>query len=159
MNPVYIDREGSIRTSLKMTLTFPPISGKTRITGVVTALLPGFSHTQMGIFFLLTPRFGGQLFGGAVVPTGIFFFSLGIFQLLWVAVMAKSSNRALIVLGMLGSLGSVIIYFVSVMVALPFGVPRQPLTPTAIETKALESVFILVSFYMFWGLSKATRVS
>ncbi len=142
-----------------MALTFPPLSSKTRITGVVTALLPGFSHTQMGIFFLLTPRFGGQLFGGAVVPTGIFFFILGIFQLLWVAVMAKSSKRALIVLGMLGSLGSVIIYFVSVMVALPFGVPRQPLTPTAVETKAFESVFILVSLYMFRGLSKATRLS
>ncbi len=113
----------------------------------------------MGIFFLLTPRFGGQLFGGALVPTGIFFFILGVFQLLWVAVMAKSSNKALIVLGILGSLGSVIIYFVSVVVALPFGVPKQPLTPTAIETKALESVFILVSFYMFWGLSKPTRLS
>ncbi len=120
-----------------------------RRIGAAAALLPAFDHLvspTLGMMF--GPALMRQFFGDAVVPVVVFFISLGIFQLAWMGVILKSSNRSLLALGTLGFLFSIIIYFVSTQTWLPFGVPPQPLIPFAFVIKALEAVFVLASLFL-----------
>jgi hypothetical protein len=51
-------------------------------------------------------------------------------------------------LGILGNLGSILIYFISTSGVIIFGVPPQPLIPFGVLIKALEAVFVAASAYL-----------
>jgi hypothetical protein len=87
-------------------------------------------------------------FGAGAVPAAIFFLALGIFQLIWIGVFLKSNNSSLLVLGVLGNLLSILVYFVSVAGVTLFGVPPQPFFAQGIIAKVLETIFVLASIYV-----------
>jgi hypothetical protein len=87
------------------------------------------------------------MFGAGWISATIFFIVLGIFQLVWVGVLLKSNNSSLLVLGVLGNLFSILIYFVSTSGVTIFGVPPQPFLAFGLLIKALEAVFVLASLY------------
>ncbi len=121
-------------------------SKNVRRIGAAAAILPVLDHLiapTLGMVF--GPSFMGQLFGDNAVLVVIFFIALGAFQLSWIGLILKSSNRSLLALGIVGFSFSIIIYFVSTQTWLPFGVPPQPLVPFAFVIKALEAIFILAS--------------
>jgi hypothetical protein len=97
---------------------------------------------------MFAPAFMHQEFGDGVVPVVAFFIALGLFQLAWIGIILKSSNRSLLALGIFGFSVSIIIYFLSTQMWLPFGVPPQPLVPFAFLIKALEAIFIFASLYI-----------
>lgn len=120
-----------------------------RRIGAAAPILPAMDHLvspTLGIIF--APAFMYQEFGDAVVPVVIFFIVLGLFQLAWIGVMLKSSNGSLLALGIFGFSFSIILYFVSTQMWLPFGVAPQPLVQFAFLIKALEAIFVLASLYM-----------
>jgi len=120
-----------------------------RRIGAAAAILPALDHLDsptLGIMF--APAFMHQVFGDGVVPVVIFFIALGLFQLAWIGVILKSANRSLLALGIFVFLFSIIIYFVSTQMWLPFGVPPQPLVPFAFLIKALEAIFVLASVHV-----------
>jgi hypothetical protein len=120
-----------------------------RRIAAAAAILPAMDHLispTLGIMF--APAFMHQEFGDGAVPVVIFFIALGLFQLAWIGVILKSSNRSLLALGIFGFSFSILIYFLSTQMWLPFGVPPQPLVPFAVVIKALEAVFALASVYM-----------
>ncbi|MGA2790550.1 MAG: hypothetical protein ABSF00_07265 [Candidatus Bathyarchaeia archaeon] len=124
-------------------------SKKVRRIGAFAAILPALDHLvspTLGMMF--APAFMHQEFGDGVVPVVTFFIALGLFQLAWIGIILKSINRSLLALGIFGFSVSIIIYFVSTQMWLPFGVPPQPLAPFAFLIKALEAIFILASLYI-----------
>lgn len=124
-------------------------SKKVRRIGAAAAIFPVLDHLiapTLGMVF--GPAFMRQLFGDNAVLVVIFFIALGGFQLTWIGVILKSSNRSLLALGIVGFSFSIIIYFVSTQIWLPFGVPPQPLVPFAFVVKALEAIFVLASLYL-----------
>ena len=97
---------------------------------------------------MFAPAFMHQEFEDGVVPVVTFFTALGLFQLAWIGIILKSINRSLLALGIFGFSFSILIYFVSTQMWLPFGVPSQPLVPFAFLVKALEAIFVLASVYV-----------
>jgi hypothetical protein len=111
--------------------------------------LPALDHlVSPTLTLIFAPAVLHKFFGDAVIPVVIFFIALGLFQLAWIAIILKSSNRSLRALGIFGFSVSIIIYFLSTQMWLPFGVPPQPLVPFAFLIKALEAIFILASLYI-----------
>ena len=121
-----------------------------RRIGAAAAIPPVLDHLigpTMGVANM--PALMESAFGPDYVAAVIFFIVLGVFQLIWIGVLLKSNNSSLLVLGVVGNLFSVLIYFVSAAgVTMPFRVPPQPIFPFAILIKASEAVFILASVYV-----------
>ena len=124
-------------------------SKKVRRIGAVAAILPALDHLiSPTLSLIFAPAVLHQFFGDGVVPVVTFFIALGLFQLAWIGIILKSSNRSLLALGICGFSFSIIIYFVSTQMWLPFGVPPQPLVPFAFVIKALEAIFVLASAHV-----------
>ena len=88
------------------------------------------------------------VFGPGAIPAVIFFICLGIFQLIWIRVLLRSNNRLLLLLGILGNLVSILIYFVSLGGVTIFGVPPQNGGVFALLIKGLETIFVFASIYV-----------
>jgi len=120
-----------------------------RRIGAVAIVVPTLDHLlgpTLGIIFAPTLMY--TVFGPGAVPAIVFFIVLGIFQLVWIRVLLKSTNRPLLIVGILGNLVSIIIYFISLSGLTIFGVPPQNGGVFAILIKALEAVFVLASIYV-----------
>ena len=117
-----------------------------RRIGAAAAVVPVLDHLiAPTLGFMFGQAFMRQFFGDNLVLVVIFFIALGLFQLAWIGVILKSSNRSLLALGIVGFSFSIAIYFVSTQMWLPFGVPPQPFSPFAFVIKGLEAVFVLAS--------------
>jgi hypothetical protein len=129
-----------------------------RRIGAFSVILPALDHFILPPISMMTmPAVMTQLFGAGAIPAIIFFVTLGLFQLIWIGVLLKSNKPPLLVLGVLGNLVSILIYFVSIGgVTLPFGVPPQPFSAFAILIKALEAVFVLASVYVLLKAERST---
>jgi len=120
-----------------------------RRIGAAAIVVPTLDHLlgpTLGIIFAPTLMY--TVFGPGAVPAIIFFIVLGIFQLVWIRVLLKSTNRPLLIVGILGNLVSIIIYFISLSGLTIFGVPPQNGGAFAILIKVLEVVFVLASIYV-----------
>jgi hypothetical protein len=105
---------------------------------------------------ILAPQMMATVFGPGAVAAFLFFISLGIFQIICIGIILKSSRPSLFVLAILGNVVSIVIYFVSTSGMTILGVPPQPLIPFAVLIKALEAVFIAASGYVLrTGVSSA----
>jgi len=126
------------------------VSSKTvRRIGAAALILPGFDHLVSPILTMIfAPTIMETMFGQGFISATVFFIVLGIFQIIWIRVLLKSSNRTLLILGILGNLVSIFIYFVSASGVTIFGVPPQPLIPFGVLIKALECVFVFSSLYV-----------
>ena len=118
--------------------------------GAAALIVPSVDHLiPPALTMVFAPLVLRGMYGPGYVAATVFFISLGLFQLLWVGVLLKSDNPFLLILGVLGNLFSILIYFVSTAgVTLPFDVPPQPLIAWPVFIKALEAVFVLASVYM-----------
>jgi hypothetical protein len=96
------------------------------------------------------------MFGPGAVAATIFFISLGLFQLVWIVVLLRAKRPLLLVLGVLGNLVSIIIYFISISGVTIFGVPPQPFSSYAILIKALETISVIASIYVLRVARKST---
>ena len=120
-----------------------------RRIGVAALILPSLDHLLAPTLTMaLAPAMLQSVFGAGMVPAVVFFIVLGVFQLVWIGVLLKSNNSSLLVLGVLGNLISILIYFVSTAGVTLLGVPPQPLIPFALLIKALEALFVLASLYV-----------
>ncbi len=94
------------------------------------------------------PSIPEMFYGDAVSVVFTFFLGLGVFQLVWAAILLRSRNRLLLSVGVLGFLGSIVIYLVSLATPLPFGVKQQTITTFSafpLTTKVIEAVFVVSS--------------
>jgi len=122
---------------------FPP--GKLQRIGAAAGTVSALIHLFSAIGGLLMPEIPASFYGEAAFQVSTFFLGLGVFQLAWVWVLLRSGNRLLLAFGVLGYLGSILIYFVSLGTPLPFGVPQQRITESsafAFTTKIVEVVFV-----------------
>jgi hypothetical protein len=120
-----------------------------RRVGAASLSLPSLDHLVAPTMTLaLAPAVLKSIFGPGWIAAIVFFISLGLFQLLWVGVLLKSDNSFLLVLGVLGNLISILIYFVSTAGVTLLDVPPQPLIAWGVFIKALETVFVLASVYV-----------
>jgi len=127
-----------------------------RRIGAVSLIVPCLDHLAAPILTLMfAPVMLETVFGPGWVAATAFFLALGIFQLLWVYVLLKSENSFLLILGILGNLVSILIYFVSTAGVTLFGVPPQPLIAFGVLIKALEAVFVLASICVLKALHTA----
>ena len=126
------------------------VSTKTvRRIGAVALVVPGFDHLiSPTMTMVFAPAIMETMFGQGFISATIFFIVLGVFQIVWIRVLLKSNNPALLILGVLGNLVSVFIYFISTSGVTIFGVPPQPLIPFGVLVKALETVFVIASLYV-----------
>lgn len=121
-------------------------SKKVRRIGAAATVVPVLDHLiSPTLGYVFGPVFMRQLFGDNMVLVVIFFIALGLFQLAWIGVILKSSNRSLLALGIVVFSFSIAIYLVSTQMWLPFEVPPQALNPFAFLIKGLEAVFVLAS--------------
>ena len=117
-----------------------------RRIGAACLILPTGDHLIAPILTMIfAPALMTEVFGAGAVAAVVFFICLGIFQLVWIGVLLRSSNRLLLILGILGNLVSIIIYFISLGGVTIFGVPPQNGGIFALLIKALEAVFVLAS--------------
>jgi len=88
------------------------------------------------------------MFGPGALNAVVFFICLGLFQIVSIGIIIKSSTPYLLALAILGNIGSIVIYFVSVSGVTIFGVPPQPLVAFGVLIKALETIFVACSAYL-----------
>ena len=120
-----------------------------RRIGAAAAIVPTIDHLIVPtITLILAPAMMTEVFGAGAIPAVIFFICLGIFQLVWIRVLLRSNNRLLLLLGILGNLVSILIYFVSLSGVTIFGVPPQNGGVFALLIKGLEAIFVLASIYV-----------
>ena len=134
------------------------VSVKTvRRIGAAALVVPTFDHLLGPIFgMVFAPTLMVTVFGPGALAAVIFFLVLGVFQLVWIGILLKSSNRPLVIVGILVNLVSIIIYFVSLSGVTIFGVPPQNGGTFALLIKALEAIFVLASIHV---LTRAPRVT
>ena len=119
-----------------------------RRIGAAAAIVPTIDHLIVPVITLiLAPGMMTVVFGPGAIPAVIFFICLGIFQLIWIRVLLRSNNR-LLLLGILGNLVSILIYFVSLGGVTIFGVPPQNGGVFALLIKGLETIFVFASIYV-----------
>jgi len=127
-----------------------------RRIGAVSLIVPTGDHLIAPILTMIfAPALMSEVFDAAAVAAVVFFSCLGVFQLVWIGVLLRSSNRLLLVVGVLGNLVSIIIYFVSLSGVTIFGVPPQNGGAFALLIKGLEAVFVVTSFYLMKNLPRA----
>jgi len=120
-----------------------------RRVGAACLILPGFDHlVSPTLTMIFAPTIMETMFGPGALAATVFFIILGLFQLIWIYVLLKTRNSLLLVLGVVGNLISILVYFVSVDGVTLFGVPPQPLIAFGVLIKALETVFVLASIYV-----------
>jgi hypothetical protein len=120
-----------------------------RRIGAAALIVPGLDHLiSPTLTMVFAPTIMETIFGQGFVAATVFFIVLGLFQLTWIWVILKSNSFSLLVLGVLGNLISILIYFISASGVTIFGVPPQPLIPFGVLIKALEAVFVLASVYV-----------
>lgn len=126
------------------------VSVKTiRRIGAAALVFPALYHLVPALPTLIfAPALAEGYFGQNFVAGEIFFFVLGLFQLVWIRVILKSKNPTLLALGILGNLGSIVIYSLSAAGVTIFGVPPHPPFPTVVLIKTLEAIFVLASAYV-----------
>lgn len=117
-----------------------------RRIGAAALIVPTVDHLIAPILTMIfAPALMAEVFGSGATYAVVFFLCLGAFQLVWIGVLLKSSNRLLLVVGILGNLVSIIIYFVSLSGVTIFGVPPQNGGVFALLIKGLEAVFVIAS--------------
>jgi hypothetical protein len=120
-----------------------------RRIGAAALVVPGFDHLiSPTLTLILAPTIMETMFGQGFISATVFFIVLGIFQIIWIRILLKSSNSVLLILGVLGNLVSIFIYFISAGGVTIFGVPPQPLIPFGVLVKALETIFVIASLYV-----------
>jgi len=117
-----------------------------RRIGAAALIVPTVDHLIAPILTMIfAPALITEVFGEGATYAVVFFLCLGAFQLVWIGVLLRSSNRLLLVVGILGNLVSIIIYFVSLSGVTIFGVPPQNGGAFALLIKGLEAVFVFAS--------------
>jgi hypothetical protein len=126
------------------------VSVKTvRRIGAVALVVPSVDHlVSPTLTIVFAPIVMETMFGQGFLAATTFFIVLGLFQLSWIVVLLKSNKSSLLALGVVGNLGSIVIYFVSAGGVTIFSVPPQPLIPFAFLIKTLEAVSVLASVYV-----------
>ena len=120
-----------------------------RRIGAASLIVPSLDHLiSPALTIMLAPVIMERMFGPGWMAATVFFITLGFFQLIWIGVLLKSSNSALLTIGIIGNLISILIYFVSTSGVTIFGVPPQPLIPFGVFIKALEAIFVLASLLL-----------
>ena len=120
-----------------------------RRISAVSLIVPIIDHlTGPTLTMLFAPYVMTIMFGPAAVAATVFFICLGLLQIICIGIILKSSNAALLALGVLGNVGSILIYFISISGVVIFGVLPQPLVPFAVLIKALEGLFIVTSAHL-----------
>ena len=121
-----------------------------RRIGAASLIVPGLDHLiAPSMTMVFAPVVLESIYGPGFVAATVFFVSLGLFQLIWIGILLKIDNPILLIVGVLGNLVSILIYFVSTAgVTLPFDVLPQPLIAWAVLIKVLEAIFILASVYL-----------
>jgi len=109
----------------------------------ITLGLAGVASAIIHLYLANIPR----MFGAGSTSTGLFFLLLGIFQLLFTAlILSKYANRIVSIIAIAGFAFSILIFFIATMVQLPFGAPHPQLSNTfALTTKVIELIFIVNS--------------
>jgi hypothetical protein len=120
------------------------------------AVMMAIASVAAGIVHLMLanpPRFqASPNFGEAAGVVGMFFGAIGIFQLIWWAVVAlKPKNRMIVAFGVFVYSISIVIYFVATVTPLPFGVPQLRINQFPVLTKVLEAIFIVGSLSILTG--------
>ena len=124
-----------------------------RRLGAACLIVPCLDHLISPILTMLfAPMIMEAMFGKGFLAAAAFFIVLGAFQLAWIRVLLKSNNSSLLILGVLGNLLSIFIYFISASGVTIFGVPPQPLISFGVPIKALEALFVLASLYVLKAL-------
>jgi hypothetical protein len=117
-----------------------------RRIGAAAVIVPTIDHLIAPIItIILAPALMSEVFGAGAVAAVVFFVCLGLFQLVWIGVLLRSSNRILLIVGILGNLVSIVIYFVSLSGVTIFGVPPQNGGAFALLIKGLEALFVFAS--------------
>jgi len=117
--------------------------------GAVAMVLPMGDHLISPILTMIfAPAIMTTMFGPGAMAAVVFFICLGLFQILCIGIILKSTNPYLLLAGILGNLGSILIYFISTMGVTIFGVPPQPLIPFGVLIKALEAIFVVAAAYI-----------
>ncbi len=117
-----------------------------RRIGAAALIVPTVDHLIVPILTMIfAPALAGEVFGAGATAAVVFFVCLGLFQLVWIGVLLRSSNRLLLALGVLGNLVSITIYFVSLSGVTIFDVPPQNGGAFALLIKGLEAVFVFAS--------------
>jgi hypothetical protein len=126
------------------------VSVKTvRRIGAAFLIVPIIDHfTAPTLTLLIAPAVMTSMFGTSAIAAAVFFISLGLFQVISIGIIMKSSNPSLLALGILSNPGSILIYFISTSGVIIFGIPPQPLVPFGVLIKALEAVFVAASAYL-----------
>lgn len=126
------------------------VSVKTvRRIGAAFLIIPTIDHLAAPtLTMLFTPAIMTTMFGPGAVAATVFFISLGLFQVISIWILMKSNNPSLLAVGILGNLGSILIYFISTSGVTIFGVLPQPLILFGVLVKALEAVFVAASTYL-----------
>jgi len=129
-----------------------PVTSVRRI-GAAAEIVPMIDHLIVPtLTVIFAPAMMTMVFGAGAIPATIFFICLGIFQLIWIRVLLKSTNRLLLSVGIFGNLVSIIIYFVSFGGVTIFGVPPQNGGVFALLIKTLEAIFVIASTYVLRSL-------
>ena len=126
------------------------VSDKTvRRVGAASLIVPTIDHlVAPTLTMILAPAVMATMFGPGAFAATVFFISLGLFQIISIRIIMKSNNPTLLALGILGNLGSILIYFISTGGVTIFGVPPQPFIPFGVLIKALEAGFVAASAYL-----------
>jgi hypothetical protein len=120
------------------------------LIGAIAIILPTIDHLATFLAIITTPMVAAH-FGSGAVPAAIFFLGLGVFQLIWMGVLMRSNNPTLLVVGTVGNVFSILIYFISVAGVMLLGVPPQPLFAQGVIAKVLEGVFVAASLCVLRG--------
>lgn len=99
------------------------------------------------------PEFqASRSFGEAAGIVGLLFGILGIFQLIWWAVVVyRPGNKPLIILGMVVFAFSIFIYLLATVTPLPFGIPQLRINQFPLLTKVLEFIHTIGSVSILTG--------
>jgi hypothetical protein len=131
-----------------------PTTRTIRRIGAAAAIVPTIDHLIVPIItIILAPALMSKVFGAGAVAAVVFFICLGLFQLVWIGILLRSSNRPLLVAGIFGNLVSIIIYFISLNKVTIFGVPPQNGGAFALLIKGLEEIFVFASIEVLRRLS------
>jgi len=120
-----------------------------RRIGAAALIVPTGDHLLGPILgSIFAPTLMATIFGPGAEAAVIFFVVLGVFQAVWIPILLKSTNRSLLIVGILGNLVSIVIYFVSLGGVTIFGVPPQNGGVFALLIKGLELIFVLASVHV-----------
>ncbi|HUK27362.1 MAG TPA: hypothetical protein VLV31_02975 [Candidatus Acidoferrales bacterium] len=128
--------------------------------GAGALVLPMGDHLISPILTMIfAPAIMSTMFGPGAIAAVVFFICLGLFQILCIGLILKSTNPYLMLVGILGNIASILIYFISTMGVTIYGVPPQPLIPFGVLIKALEAIFVVAAAYLITVRQTGREVS